>query len=465
MLSQRASAAIKQKLSMAPRQLAAVKLLEKSLPDLRAEIFEEMNSNPVIERVENVLETPISEVQRDEGARDEQPDYPEDDYVPGEHSMDEEAVEKRQAFFDRQVETETLQKHLTRQLPLSEIPREDWPMAEVMIGDLNDNGYYIGSLADMQMAYGCTKEHLLSVLDAVMQLDPPGCGARTPQECLLAQMDALSTSPWCDTVRKMIESHLDDISEGRSDAVAASLGLDRGGYEKALAALRTLKPFPGRDFPGERDRVEYLNPELRAVNIEGSWTVQMDKRSLPEIKISPKYLKMLEDDSLKPEERDYIKEKIEKVRAFRDAISKRQETIENTAQAIFDRQQEFFEKGPQALRPLTEAEIAGEVGVDVSTISRTVRDKYVKTPHGTFELRRFFSTGIKTAGGEEVSRESVLARIKACIEGEDPSAPLSDDRISEKLTAEGFVMARRTVAKYRKLLGIPGQSARRAAGS
>ena len=448
----------KQVLALAPRQMQGLKLLAKSLPELREEIVAEMARNPAIEDVERPLETSLSEVERQQGV--EAPDYPEDDFTPGQN-YDEEAAERRQSFFDNQVKTETLQEHLLSQLPESDIPREDWPLAEVLIGDLDEKGYYKGSLPDAEMAFGRTEAQVLAVLAKLRELDPPGCGARDARECLLAQIDTLDDSPYEEDVRKMIDRHLEDIAAGRLELVEKDLGLTHAQFLEALKVLRSLDGRPGRQYPSERERVEYVNPEVHAVKRDGRWIAETDERSLPEIRLSRSFAALLEDPRQTPETRAYIRERIAAAQAFREAVAKRQRTVQDIAQAIFDRQQDFFEKGFGALKPLTELEIAEKVGVHGTTVSRTVRDKYASTPQGTIELRRFFTSGIQRADGEAVSQTAVLAKLREIVSDEDESAPLSDEKIAQALKAAGFPIARRTVAKYRDKLGIPGASDRR----
>lgn len=448
----------KQVLALAPRQMQGLKLLAKSLPELREEIVAEMARNPAIEDVERPLETSLSEVERQQGV--EAPDYPEDDFTPGQN-YDEEAAERRQSFFDNQVKTETLQEHLLSQLPVSDIPREDWPLAEVLIGDLDEKGYYKGSLPDAEMAFGRTEAQVLAVLAKLRELDPPGCGARDARECLLAQIDTLDDSPYEEDVRKMIARHLEDIAAGRLELVEKDLGLTHAQFLEALKVLRSLDGRPGRQYPSERERVEYVNPEVHAVKRDGRWIAETDERSLPEIRLSRSFAALLEDPRQTPETRAYIRERIAAAQAFREAVVKRQRTVQDIAQAIFDRQQDFFEKGFGALKPLTELEIAEKVGVHGTTVSRTVRDKYASTPQGTIELRRFFTSGIQRADGETVSQTAVLAKLREIVSDEDESAPLSDEKIAQALKAAGFPIARRTVAKYRDKLGIPGASDRR----
>lgn len=448
----------KQVLALAPRQMQGLKLLAKSLPELREEIVAEMARNPAIEDVERPLETSLSEVERQQGV--EAPDYPEDDFTPGQN-YDEEAAERRQSFFDNQVKTETLQEHLLSQLPVSDIPRENWPLAEVLIGDLDEKGYYKGSLPDAEMAFGRTEAQVLAVLAKLRELDPPGCGARDARECLLAQIDTLDDSPYEEDVRKMIDRHLEDIAAGRLELVEKDLGLTHAQFLEALKVLRSLDGRPGRQYPSERERVEYVNPEVHAVKRDGRWIAETDERSLPEIRLSRSFAALLEDPRQTPETRAYIRERIAAAQAFREAVVKRQRTVQDIAQAIFDRQQDFFEKGFGALKPLTELEIAEKVGVHGTTVSRTVRDKYASTPQGTIELRRFFTSGIQRADGEAVSQTAVLAKLREIVSDEDESAPLSDEKIAQALKAAGFPIARRTVAKYRDKLGIPGASDRR----
>lgn len=448
----------KQVLALAPRQMQGLKLLAKSLPELREEIVAEMARNPAIEDVERPLETSLSEVERQQGV--EAPDYPEDDFTPGQN-YDEEAAERRQSFFDNQVKTETLQEHLLSQLPVSDIPREDWPLAEVLIGDLDEKGYYKGSLPDAEMAFGRTEAQVLAVLAKLRELDPPGCGARDARECLLAQIDTLDDSPYEEDVRKMIDRHLEDIAAGRLELVEKDLGLTHAQFLEALKVLRSLDGRPGRQYPSEREHVEYVNPEVHAVKRDGRWIAETDERSLPEIRLSRSFAALLEDPRQTPETRAYIRERIAAAQAFREAVVKRQRTVQDIAQAIFDRQQDFFEKGFGALKPLTELEIAEKVGVHGTTVSRTVRDKYASTPQGTIELRRFFTSGIQRADGEAVSQTAVLAKLREIVSDEDESAPLSDEKIAQALKAAGFPIARRTVAKYRDKLGIPGASDRR----
>jgi RNA polymerase sigma-54 factor len=452
--------------TMAPQMRQSLNMLAMSLPELRDELYREMSNNPVIDDIEQTLEREtISDRERksDEEVRSRESDYPEDDSDENAaYSRDADALERRQRFFDSQTKEETLEEHLLAQLSTSDMTDAERAIAEMVIGDLDDSGYFAGAVPDLVMVSGEPEETVRSAMRKVMLLDPPGCGATSLEECLLAQTDKLDSSPYQQEVRELLEhGRLKDVAEGRTEKVEEDLGTSEERLPDVLAALRSLDPRPGRAFSRSGRSVAYVNPEVHAVKADGRWTARVDARSLPEIRVSEKYLKMLHDPSVDAATKEYIRGKVEAVRAFKDAIEHREETVTKIAQAIFDAQPGFFDRGLKGLRPMTMQEIADKVGVHHTTVSRTVRDKYVSTPRGVVELRRFFTSGVASGSGEAVSQESVMAALKATVEAEDASNPLSDDRIAAELKKAGYVVARRTVAKYRAKMGIPGASARR----
>lgn len=440
---------------LAPGQIQGLKMLGMCLPDLRAELVAQIAVNPAIEDIDHPLETPLSAVEAKREEEEVAPDYPEDgDFIPG-ASLDEAAAERRQAFFDNQVREETLQQHLVAQFPFSDIVEADRELAETLVGDLDANGRYVGSIPDAMMSFGKTEAEVLDVLAKIRELDPPGCGARNPRECLLAQLDKLDGSPCRETVRRLIAEHFEAIATGRFAEVEKALGLTHAQYREALLALRTLEAYPGRPYQNEKDRIEYVNPEVHAIRRDGYWYAVTDRRSLPEIRLSEDFLRQMRAPGLSAAEKAAMRSYVESARALRDFVTDRRNTIENVAQAVFDRQQDFFSEGFKALKPMTEVEVAGELEIDVSTVSRTVRDKYVSTPFGTIELRRFFTSGVKTSSGEAVSQEVVRQKLRELVSGESKSSPLSDQSLTDLLKEAGFPIARRTVAKYREALGIP----------
>jgi len=467
------SGELRQKLTqsqtLAPQMRQGLELLAMSLPELRQRLHEEMSRNPCIEDIEATLESTtvsekVREMERDESVDDS--DTPDEDYEPefgaaAAITRDEEADERRQRFFDRQTKEETLEEHLLAQLKMSDIDEKDLPLAEMLIGELNADGRFIGSIPDIVMVSGESEEKIVAVLKEIMQLDPPGCGARTPQECLLAQLDKLDGSPYQEDVRALIERHFEDMAEGRIAVIEHDLGISHERYADVLRALRTLEPRPGRAYDLAGKSISYVHPEVHVVKTDEGWKARVDDRSLPEVHISPKYMKMLADPNVDKETKSYIRQRIAAANSLVEAVERRQQTITDIAQAIFDAQPGFFESGLKGLRPLTMQEIAEKTGVHHATVSRTVRDKYASTPKGTVELRKFFTSGITTDSGEQVTKDALRERLAAIIAEEDKAHPLSDDKLSEMLKKEGFPVARRTVAKYRAILGIPGTSERR----
>ena len=446
-------------MTLAPQLRQGLKMLAMSLPALRSELIAEMSKNPVIDDVEPTLEkTTLSEKEREGEAAESVSDYPEDDntrdaaylegFNRGDSGTDPEAIERRQKFFDNQVHEETLEQHLVAQLAASDIDERDYPLAEMLIGELNDDGMFVGSLPDIVMVSGETEERIRALLAQIREFDPPGCGAMTLAECLGAQLDKIEDAAIRSRVAALLR-RLDDVAAGKVDD------------PEALRALRSLEPRPGRAYRHDARGTEYVNPEVHAVRCADGWEARVDARSLPEIRISSRYMAMLEDPNVAKETKDYIRERIAAAKSLVEAVAHRRDTIASIAQEIFDRQPGFFENGLKGLKPMTMQEVADKVGVHPTTVSRTVNNKYASTPKGTVELRRFFTQGIRTESGEEVSRDGVLDRLKAMVDAEDKAHPLSDERLSAMLKAEGFPVARRTVAKYRGLANIPGTSERR----
>ena len=444
---------------LAPQMRQGIKMLAMSLPELRSELIAEMAKNPVIDDIEPTLEkTTVSERERQLAEDERVSDYPEDDDIReaaymdgiarGKNGSDPDAMARREKFFENQVREETLEQHLVGQLPASDIEEADYPLAEMLIGELNDDGLFVGSLPDIVMVSGEPESKVRSLLAQIRELDPPGCGATTLAECLSAQLDKIDDPALRARVAQLI---------GKLEAVAAGQVEDA----EALVALRTLDPRPGRAYRHDVRGTEYVNPEVHAVRCADGWVARVDARSLPEIRISSKYVTMLEDPETTAETKAYIRERIAAANALVDAVAHRRDTIAAIAQEIFDRQPGFFEQGLKGLKPLTMQEVADKLGIHYTTVSRTVNGKYASTPKGVIELRRFFSQGIVTDSGEAVVKDRVLDRLRAMVEAEDKAHPLSDEKLSDMLKGEGFPVARRTVAKYRGLAGIPGTSARR----
>ncbi|MGN0853758.1 MAG: RNA polymerase factor sigma-54 [Kiritimatiellia bacterium] len=470
----------------------SLRMLEMTALELNAELRQQIAANPVIDDMVSRIEHPMSAELPEEhtgGAITER----ELDFTPcGEaaqatlstddgyrdyfmnnlqsSSGDEEAQSRRQRMFDLQVKPETLQEHLIAQIHLSEIAPEDRKLAEILIGNIADHGYFTGSIPDIQMVTSASEEKILSVLQSIQKFDPLGCGARTLRECLLAQMEKLDDSPWEDEVYKVIDKHLDDLGAHRESHLCQILDVTPNELAEIKREILSLDPKPGLnpssgyDFlPRCREnREDYIRPEIFVFKDEnGNWTVRVDSRDIPDIRISSRYLKILEDPSSSPEVKSYIREKIRAADALKESLVRRQTTIKNIAEAIVAAQPDFFVQGKDALRPLTMQQIADKTGVHNTTVSRTVKNKYVSTPQGVVCLGDFFTTGVATESGAMVSNVSVQNKLRLLIEQEDKTQPYSDEKLVELLKGQGIVIARRTVSKYRQAMGIKGTNDRR----
>ena len=495
---------LKQQQTLAPQMRQGLKMLQMTSLELSAELQHAMETNPVIEDVTNRIERQMSaELPEDHpyGEVTEKPldlgtdaemakvmgtDATDDgyrDYFLGNMesaSGDEEVQSRRDHLFDSMIKPETLQQYLMGQVGMSDIPPADRDLANILIENIDDDGYFRGSIPDIMMVTTASMEKIEGVLAQIRAFDPLGCGARDLRECWLAQMEILDDSPWENEVRAALEDHFDDLVARRMPTLCAALNITPDEYPHLLKELDKLDPFPGRTFAaranggkfvaqghGYVQRVkpgEYVKPEVFAYrDAHGDWMVRVDGRDLPEIHISRKYQAMLADPSVPAEAKSYIRERIRAAEVLRESVKKRQQTIHDIAQAIVDAQPDFFKRGMGALRPLTMQQVAEQVGVVGTTVSRTVRDKYMATPFGVIELRKFFTSGgAKTGDGETMSNASVKERIKAIIDSEDAANPFSDDQITERLNAAGVKISRRTVAKYRGAMKIPGKAERAA---
>ena len=480
--------------TLSPKMQQGLAILQRPITELRAELQRQMSLNPAIESIEWRAEVPMSAalpeahvsgsvsekelefnpstpqgtetLSTDDSDRDQFLKNMENFEPSSENgAVDPDAQTRRQAFFDRQVKTETLQDHLLAQIPLSDIKTEDRRLAETLVYNINDDGYFTGSIPDIQMTSGMvTEAHVLAILAQIGRFDPLGCGGRNLRECLLMQMEKLDDSPWEDEVRALVDRHIPDLMEKRMEPILKDLKIDAADFPNVLAELRKLTRHPGRGFQPREDLSIYIEPEVYVVQTaSGAWKVRVPEGYLPKVVISRDYRRMQNDRRLDAEARSYARKSVDEAESLLDSMAERQETIRRIAQAIVNEQSRAFDaRSLSALRPLTMDQVAEATGLHSSTVSRAVNGKYMATPMGIIEMRKFFLRGVATEGGdEEVAKTAVINRIRSIIEGEDPAKPLSDQSIVEILKKEHVVVARRTVAKYREELKIPGTRERR----
>lgn len=502
MSDQRLTQVQRQELKLSPQQIQLMKLLQLPLIELEQRIKEEIEANPALEDTvgeEDNESTNDSESLDDNGYEDEgdggdngeNDDYNDDDpirskdddfdltdYLPDEdeydyaykshinnHSADDEDY---QAPI---VHQDSFQDYLIQQLGYHDLTEEEEIIGEVIIGNLDDNGYLSRPIANLvddllfTMNVETTEEEVKKVLKVVQHLDPPGIGATDLQECLLIQLERLQEeNPYndyklCITV---IKDCFDEFTKKHYDKIAKKTGATNRDLKAALDEILKLNPKPGDTSTSGAVVSHYITPDFFITIKDSDLELSLDGRNNPELKISKQYVKMLEDFSKGKESRSmqeaatFVRQKIDSAKWFIDAIKQRQHTLYITMKAIMDMQREYFLTGDDTkLKPMILKDIAEKVGLDISTISRVANSKYVQTPYGTFLLKTFFSEGITNEEGEEVSTREIKKILTDCVEEEDKSKPLTDEELMNILKEKGYPIARRTVAKYREQLGIP----------
>lgn len=467
----------RQIMTLAPQLRQSLDMLQMPVLELRASILKEMEQNPTIDGIDDPNEILISDEQPEvaethvaDEPLDADPDIDtilrQDDewrdyFMKGMENAanNDEADEKRQYILDSITTKISLQEHLLEQLTLLELTESEREMAALLIGNIGKDGYFVGSIPDLVMISGMREDDVLRLLTVVQSFDPPGVGATSLRECLLVQLDMVEDSPWEDEARLLIDKYLPKLASHDEKFLCSALGLDNDELQHVIRLIRSFNPRPGLQF--ESDDTEYVEPEVFVVRKEGKFIATVDGRQLPFIRISKQYRRLLEDKSVSAETKSYVRERIRAGAFLIRSIHQRQETIRKIAQEIVDAQSNFLLNGIKDLQPMTMAEVADKVGVHETTVSRTVANKYMRTPVGVFELKYFFTPGLKTESGETISNKSVQDIIYNLVSQEDPSAPLSDQAIEAVLKEQGVIVARRTISKYRGILRIPPSHRRR----
>ena len=465
-----------QQLTLTPQLRLAIRLLQLSSVELELEINEAVDSNPLLERDEddpenasfdgNESPTPPEGEQAAETAGaeamegyDDVPDFRWDDDRPagsgsGNGAEGEDRDEGRAAPLD-------LHEHLVWQLHLSHLSARDVLIGEALIEAIDEDGYLHVPFADVQAALApelaVSDSDIETVLYLVQHFDPVGVGARNLAECLCVQLGMLSPeTPGLALARLIAGRHLDALAKHGAAKLAAQLVESVSALDLAVALLRSLDPKPGAQIGGSA--TEFIVPDAIAYRQAGVWKVATNNSSQPRIGINRHYERLIgkstrEDDS-------YLRAQLQEARWLIKSLETRADTLLRVARSIVRQQSGFLEHGPQAMRPLTLREVAEELGLHESTISRATTRKYLRTPRGTFEFKYFFSSGITTDSGGGASATAIQAMLRRMIENENPRAPLSDAKLAEILKAEGIPVARRTVAKYREAMNIPSSHER-----
>lgn len=447
-----------QKLIMTPELRQAIAILQLPLAELEAYLQEELLNNPMLEVREEeeapseAEPTPAEEVTELQATADWL------EYLGLEPSGAVPAAPERTYEVQMALEP-TLHDHLLEQLKVAELTPGQARIATYLIGSIDDNGYLTLPLLEAaeQLAVPLTAaEHVLHV---VQGFEPTGVGARNLQECLRLQAAAVG----CDTplVLALIAAHLDDLAAGRITRIAEVLAVRPTEVQAAADLIRTLDPKPGRRFgrPGE---TRYVVPDAVVERVGGEYVVLVNDSSVPRLSVSSYYRQVLADpQGVEGDTRKFLEGKLHSALWLMKAIEQRRVTLHRVTETIVRLQRAFFDRGIRHLRPMTLRDVAQELGLHESTISRASSGKYVQTPQGLFELKFFFSSGVEGARGQGVSAESVKRLIQDLIDHEAATAPLSDQELADRLGKQGVVISRRTVAKYREEMQVAPSSKRK----
>jgi len=451
----------RQRLVMTPRLQQAIKLLQVPALELQQILKQELLINPLLEEVEDTDEDP-QEDSTPEAESDDEGElktseqeidwdrYLRDGFEMGQRSSGEQ--EEQEEFRNRvPVAKATLAEYLLSQLRLATNSEEERRIGEFVIGSLDANGFLAISVEDIAGLLSIDESKAAQVVALIKSFDPPGIGARDLRECLLIQLEQAGQAD--SLAATLVREYLDDLLQRRYPEIARKLRRTVREIQSGAEAVAKLDPRPGTRFASEDPR--YIVPDLMVDKIEDRYVVQLNDGNVPRLRINRAYRDILTHPSSKSRaEHDYVVDKLKAATWLIKTIDQRRRTMVKVMEAILEVQRDFFDKGIEHMRPLTLQQIAEIVNMHESTVSRVTNGKYVQTPRGVFELKYFFSTGLKTDNGDEASSKRIKERIREIVRNEDNRSPLSDQDIGEILKKDGFFVARRTVAKYRDQLEI-----------
>ena len=464
-INQKQVLSLQQKLS--PQQIQMIKLLELPAVQLEQRIKQEIEDNIVLEEEERSAEDeeqPPQQISFDEYLRED--DTPSYKSRINNFSKDD---KQRPVYL---TEGRSLQEYLVEQLGYRNLPERDLRLAVYLIGSIDEDGYLrrdLESVADdiaFTMGLETTAGELERLLGIIHELEPAGIGARDLRECLLLQMAQMpvNTRPRR-LARKILTSYFDEFVKKHYEKLMARLQISEDDFRDAIAEIRHLSPKPGNLYAeGGTDTTPYIIPDFILDYQDGRFNLSLNSYNVPEVRVNRRYMEMIRemvgsDGRVREKDKEaiqFVKNKIDSAKWFISAIKQRHDTLMRTMQTILDYQQEYFKDGDKSkLRPMILKDIADRTGLDVSTISRVVNSKYVQTQFGIILLTSLFSEAMQTDSGEEVSSYEIKNILQQCIDEEDKRRPLTDETLMDILNSKGYRIARRTVAKYREMLGIP----------
>jgi len=458
-------------LIMTQRLQQALKLLQMPTLELQQALKQELERNPLLEEVDEVDEVEeMEEVKKETGQDAEpvetaEPDknqevdwnelWPDQFEGPSAPRTDDPDAE----FYERvPVTRESLGDHLIEQLRLLSLNEEDLALGEYLIGSIDENGYLQTTVEEVAEAFGIPPDKVEDILAAIQKFEPAGVGARNLQECLWIQL--VQRKQEATLAGRIVQEQFDNLLARRFGEIGRNLKCTVEDVQAAGDLISTLDPRPGQEIAAEETK--YVVPDLIVERVGEDFVVSLNDRNVPRLRISAAYQQMLRNKTAGQDEtRKFISDKLNSAKWLIQTIEQRRKTMIKVMRRIVEEQKEFFERGVEGLRPLTLQQIANQIGMHESTVSRVTTNKYVQTPRGVFELKYFFSSGLATEEGDDVSAKVAKDKILTLINNEDKREPLSDQRVAEILHEQGLRIARRTVAKYREALRLLPARARR----
>ncbi len=443
-----------QKLIMTPELRQAIELLQFNSLELKEYIAKELEENPMLESLSTIEEFENIEKYTEDNEIDWKEYLEKYDDISYRGQVDRNIKEYNYETF---VSYEpTLKEHLMSQLNLVCLGNREWKIGENIIQNIDENGYLNSSTEEIASHMKCNIEEVEIILDIIQTFEPLGVGARSLKECLILQVkDRKDLPPY---VLRIIEDYLEDLGYNRIQKISKELNIDLQKVQEVCDYIRRLEPKPGRAF-SNNEEIKYIVPDAEIQLVEGKFVVVLNDVAGPRLNIN-NYYKGLMKTGTDKNTVEFLNEKFNSAMWIIRSIEQRRATIKKVIESILKFQIDFFLKGERALKPLTLKDIADDIEMHESTISRATNGKYVQTPRGLFELKYFFTSGLESSDGD-ISSTSIKSTLKEIIDGEDTKKPYSDQKLAELLKAQGINISRRTVAKYRDELEIPSSTIRR----
>ncbi len=441
----------KQTLAMTPELIQAIQILQFNNQELSDFVQNELLENPVLES-----EKPQGIEEFDIKDKIMEANYDADSYKQWEYSPND---DDNDFTYEQYVSVKsTLTDYLEEQIQFSKLKNTDLEIANYIVEAIDENGYLTVSVEEIAENTNSDVKQVEKVLDVVQTFDPAGVGARNLGECLIIQLAA--RGELTDEIEYVIENMLEDLAANKIAVIAKTLGIKNSQAQQIADLIKSLDPKPGAKYDSE-ENTKYIVPDIYVEKIDGEYVVTNNDASVPRLMISSYYNKLSSEAKTDEELNKYLNNRFNSALWLIKSIEQRKQTIFNVASAIVSYQQEFFDKGEKYLKPLTLRQIADEVEVHESTVSRSINGKYLQSARGVFELKYFFTSGVHSDSGDGVSSNSIKSMIREMIKNEDPKKPLSDQFMAEALKEKGIEISRRTVAKYREDMNILSSSKRR----